>query len=74
MLKSHGVLLSTSTKLYGLNIDEARTCLANELLSIDERRETILDGLRRLPVDVQLKLKEKLEPSFEVTLHYNNQY
>lgn len=55
--------------LHGLTLEEARVCLANELLSIDERRESILDGLKRLPVDVQLKLERKIVPSFEVTFH-----
>ncbi|UCE16058.1 MAG: DUF1297 domain-containing protein [Candidatus Bathyarchaeota archaeon] len=54
-------------KLYKTNVDDARTCLANQFLSIDERRETILDGLKRLPVDVQMKIKDV--PSFEVTCH-----
>ncbi len=57
------------SKLYGLGLEDARKCLANELLSIDERRETILDGLKRLPIDVQTKIEKKVVPSFEVTLH-----
>ncbi|RLE53692.1 MAG: hypothetical protein DRJ26_03025 [Candidatus Methanomethylicota archaeon] len=68
-LKSWGSVEEFYAKLYKLTLAEARTCLANEFLSIDERRETILDGLKRLPVDVQLKLLEKITPSFEVTLH-----
>ncbi|MDI6883778.1 MAG: DUF1246 domain-containing protein [Hadesarchaea archaeon] len=44
-------------KLYNVSMEEARICLANQLLSIDERRETILDGLRRLPSDVQAKIR-----------------
>ena len=68
-LKSWGSVEEFYAKLYKLMLDEARTCLANEFLSIDERRETILDGLKRLPADVQLKLLEKITPSFEVTLH-----
>jgi 5-formaminoimidazole-4-carboxamide-1-(beta)-D-ribofuranosyl 5'-monophosphate synthetase len=55
------------SKLYNVSLEDARTCLANQFLSIDERRETILDGLRRLPVDVQQKIKKV--PSFEVTCH-----
>ena len=55
--------------LYGVDVEEARRLLSNELLSIDERRETILDGLRRLPLDVQKKILERTVPSFEVTLH-----
>jgi 5-formaminoimidazole-4-carboxamide-1-(beta)-D-ribofuranosyl 5'-monophosphate synthetase len=54
-------------KLYNVNMEEARICLANQLLSIDERRETILDGIKRLPTDVQQKIKNV--PSFEVTAH-----
>jgi len=54
-------------KLYNVSIEEARICLANQFLSIDERRETILDGVKRLPADVQEKIKRV--PSFEVTAH-----
>jgi 5-formaminoimidazole-4-carboxamide-1-(beta)-D-ribofuranosyl 5'-monophosphate synthetase len=54
-------------KLYNVSLEEARTCLANQFLSIDERRETILDGLKRLPIDVQEKLRKI--PSFEVSAH-----
>ncbi|MDI6643215.1 MAG: DUF1297 domain-containing protein [Candidatus Hodarchaeaceae archaeon] len=54
-------------KLYNVSVEEARICLANQLLSIDERRETILDGLKRLPSDVQAKIRGA--PSFEVTAH-----
>jgi len=54
-------------KLYNVSMEEARICLANQFLSIDERRETILDGLKRLPTDVQEKIKRV--PSFEVTAH-----
>jgi 5-formaminoimidazole-4-carboxamide-1-(beta)-D-ribofuranosyl 5'-monophosphate synthetase len=54
-------------RLYNVTIEEARICLANQFLSIDERRETILDGLKRLPTDVQNKIKKV--PSFEVTAH-----
>jgi len=55
------------TKLYKVTLEEARTCLANQFLSIDERRETILDGVKRLPIDVQEKIKKV--PSFEVSAH-----
>lgn len=55
------------SRLYGLSIEDARACLSNQLLSIDERRETTLDGLKRLPIDVQEKLRRT--PSFEVTCH-----
>jgi 5-formaminoimidazole-4-carboxamide-1-(beta)-D-ribofuranosyl 5'-monophosphate synthetase len=55
------------SKLYNVNMEEARVCLANQFLSIDERRETILDGIKRLPMDVQQKIKKV--PSFEVTAH-----
>ena len=54
-------------KLYKVSLEEARICLANQFLSIDERRETILDGVRRLPLDVQEKIKKV--PSFEVSAH-----
>jgi len=54
-------------KVYKTSLERARAHLANEFLSIDERRETILDGLRRLPIDVQEKIKRV--PSFEVTCH-----
>ncbi len=54
-------------KLYNVSLEEARICLANQFLSIDERRETILDGVKRLPIDVQEKIKKV--PSFEVTAH-----
>jgi 5-formaminoimidazole-4-carboxamide-1-(beta)-D-ribofuranosyl 5'-monophosphate synthetase len=54
-------------ELYNMDLNRARFCLANEFLSIDERRETILDGLKRLPIDVQQKIKKV--PSFEVTCH-----
>jgi 5-formaminoimidazole-4-carboxamide-1-(beta)-D-ribofuranosyl 5'-monophosphate synthetase len=55
------------SKLYNVNMEEARVCLANQFLSIDERRETILDGIKRLPIDIQQKIKKV--PSFEVTAH-----
>ena len=54
-------------KLFNTTVETARVCLANQFLSIDERRETILDGVRRLPLDVQEKLRKV--PSFEVTAH-----
>lgn len=54
-------------KLYKVSLNGARICLANQLLSIDERRETILDGVKRLPIDVQEKIRKV--PSFEVTAH-----
>jgi 5-formaminoimidazole-4-carboxamide-1-beta-D-ribofuranosyl 5'-monophosphate synthetase len=62
-------------KLYNVSVDVARNCLANQFISIDERRETIWDGIRRLPVDIQQKLRnkektgERAPPTFEVTLH-----
>jgi len=54
-------------KLYKVSLEDARACLANQFLSIDERRETILDGVKRLPIDVQEKIKRV--PSFEVSAH-----
>jgi len=68
-VKSWGSVEEFYSKLYKISLDEARICLANEFLSIDERRETILDGLKRLPIDVQQKLVGRILPSFEVTLH-----
>ncbi len=59
-------------KLYGVSVEEARNYLANELLSIDERRETTHDGVIRLPADVQLKVDWSKTPyplTFEVTFH-----
>jgi len=55
------------SKLYNVGTKSARAFLANQFLSIDERRETIFDGLKRLPIDVQEKLRKV--PSFEVTAH-----
>ncbi|MDH5779371.1 MAG: DUF1297 domain-containing protein [Candidatus Bathyarchaeota archaeon] len=55
------------TQLYNVGLGDARVCLANQFLSIDERRETTLDGLKRLPADVQQKITKV--PSFEVTCH-----
>lgn len=54
-------------ELYGGDLEEARVHLANEFLSIDERRETTLDGLKRQPIEVQQELA--MVPSFEVTAH-----
>jgi len=66
--KSWGDAEKMFAKLYCQdNIKKAKICLANQFLSIDERRETILDGLKRLPNDVQQKIKKV--PSFEVTAH-----
>lgn len=64
-----GAVDDAFSKLYSVSIEDSRTCLANELLSIDERRESILDGVKRLPVEVQRKIEERLTPSFEVTFH-----
>lgn len=57
----------TYSKIYHKSLEDARACLANQFMSIDERRETIFDGLKRLPIDVQQKIKDV--PSFEVTCH-----
>ena len=54
-------------KIYSVSLETARVCLANQFLSIDERRESILDGVKRLPIDVQEKIRRV--PSFEVTAH-----
>ncbi len=64
-----GDLDDVYAKVYGMGIEEARICLSNELLAIDERRETIFDGIRRLPADVQIKILKRTVPSFEVTFH-----
>ena len=59
-------------EIYNTSIEEARSCLANEFLSIDERREATHDGVIRLPADVQLKADWSKTPyplSFEVTFH-----
>ena len=61
-------------KIYGVDKKTARIFLANEFISIDERRETVWDGIRRMPIDIQQKLKEKeregkFKSTFEVTLH-----
>jgi len=68
-LSEWGDLDDEFARIHNLSLEEARVCLANELLSIDERRETIFDGIRRLPADVQIKLLKKIVPSFEVTFH-----
>ncbi|MDH5595750.1 MAG: DUF1297 domain-containing protein [Candidatus Bathyarchaeota archaeon] len=65
--KEWGDIDDCYAKLYNVSLEAARVCLANQFLSIDERRETIFDGLKRLPVDVQQKIKKV--PSFEVTAH-----
>jgi len=51
---------------------ESKTKLANEFLSIDERRETTHDGILRLPSKEQLNANWENTPypnSFEVTAH-----
>ncbi|HJX24300.1 MAG TPA: DUF1297 domain-containing protein [Candidatus Bathyarchaeia archaeon] len=51
---------------------EKRTQLANEFLSVDERRETTHDGVLRLPAREQLNANWNNTPypnSFEVTAH-----
>ncbi len=53
--------------IHKTSLADARVHLANEFLSIDERRETILDGVKRMPFDVQERLQKV--PSFEVTCH-----
>jgi len=60
------------SEFYNMTIEDARTCLANEFLSIDERRETTHDGVLRLPADVQTKVNWSKTPyplTFEVTAH-----
>ena len=68
-LEEWGDVDDAFAELHNLKLEDARKCLANEFLSIDERRESILDGLKRLPVEVQRKIEEKIVPSFEVTFH-----
>jgi 5-formaminoimidazole-4-carboxamide-1-(beta)-D-ribofuranosyl 5'-monophosphate synthetase len=65
--KDWGSVDKAFSKLYNVSVSEARVQLSNEFLSIDERRETVLDGLKRLPIDVQQRIKKA--PSFEVTCH-----
>jgi 5-formaminoimidazole-4-carboxamide-1-(beta)-D-ribofuranosyl 5'-monophosphate synthetase len=65
--KEWGDIDNWYAKLYKVALEDARVCLANQFLSIDERRETILDGVKRLPIEVQQKIKRV--PSFEVTCH-----
>ena len=60
------------SEFYNMTIEEARACLANEFLSIDERRETTHDGVLRLPADVQTRVNWSKTPyplTFEVTAH-----
>jgi 5-formaminoimidazole-4-carboxamide-1-(beta)-D-ribofuranosyl 5'-monophosphate synthetase len=60
------------SEFYDMSIEDARKCLANEFLSIDERRETTHDGVLRLPADVQTKVDWNKTPyplTFEVTAH-----
>lgn len=55
-----------------MSIEEVRHCLANEFLSIDERRETTHDGIIRMPADVQMNIDWNKTPyplTFEVTAH-----
>ncbi len=66
-MEDWGSVDNAFAKLYKTTVEEARVHLANEFLSIDERRETILDGLKRMPIDVQERIKKV--PSFEVTCH-----
>ena len=68
-LEEWGDVDDAFAELHNLKLEDARKCLANEFLSIDERRESILDGLKRLPVEVQRKIEERIVPSFEVTFH-----
>lgn len=73
-LEEWGEVEEAFQKLYKVDRKTARILLANELIGIDERRETVWDGIKRLPIDIQqkLKIKEKeghFEPTFEVTLH-----
>lgn len=60
------------SEFYDMSIEEARKCLANEFLSIDERRETTHDGVLRMPAGTQMKVDWNKTPyplTFEVTAH-----
>lgn len=70
--QSWGNAEKTLQEIYGLSVEEARAWLANEFLSIDERRETTHDGYQRMPAEVQTKVdftKAKYPLTFEVTAH-----
>ncbi len=67
-----GLTEKSYSGFYDMSIEEARKCLANEFLSIDERRETTHDGVLRLPADVQSRVDWNKTPyplTFEVTAH-----
>ncbi len=70
--KDWGETEDAMMKIYGISRERARKWLANELLSIDERREATHDGVLRLTADVQLKVnwsETPYPPTFEVTSH-----
>lgn len=50
--------------LYNLSLQDARACLANELMSIDERRVDILEKMKDLSIPFQTRIK-----SFIKTYH-----
>jgi len=52
------------TTLYNLSLQDARACLANELISLDERRVDILEKLKDLSIPFQTRIK-----SFIKTYH-----
>jgi len=43
--------------LYNLSLQDARACLANELISLEERRLDILEKLKGLSIDFQTRIK-----------------
>lgn len=56
----------------GISRERARMWLANEFMSIDERREATHDGVIRMSAELQLNVKWDKTPyprSFEVTAH-----
>lgn len=59
-------------KAKGISRERARSWLANEFMSIDERREATHDGVIRMSAELQLKVNWEKTPyprTFEVTAH-----
>ncbi len=60
------------TRAKGISPERARMWLANEFMSIDERREATHDGVIRMAAELQLEVKWEKTPyprTFEVTAH-----
>jgi 5-formaminoimidazole-4-carboxamide-1-beta-D-ribofuranosyl 5'-monophosphate synthetase len=55
--KEWGDVDDALAKLYNLSLEDARACLANELVSLDERRVDIFKKLKALPIDFQAGIK-----------------